>query len=222
MNQETWTAVDEYVKEKLIGIDDALDAALTNSEMSDLPPISVAPNQGKFLNMLARIQGAKSILEIGTLGAYSTIWLAWALPDGGQLVSLEADQKHADVAQQNIEHAGLADRVEIMQGPALDTLPGLISDKRAPFDLVFIDADKQNNPAYVNWAMKMTRPGSLIIVDNVVRGGTIAETQSDDPDVQGAQALFDLIEQEPKLDATALQTVGVKGYDGLVIALVTE
>lgn len=222
MTQETWTAVDEFFKEKLIGIDDALDAALTNSEMSDLPAINVAPNQGKFLHLLAKIQGAKSILEIGTLGGYSTIWLAWALPDGGQLVSLEFDKKHAEVAQQNVEHAGLADRVEIIQGAALDTLPSLVRDKRAPFDFVFIDADKQNNPAYVNWAMKMTRPGSIIIVDNVVRAGTIAETNSDDPNVQGARALFDLVEQEPKLDATALQTVGIKGYDGLVIAVVTE
>jgi predicted O-methyltransferase YrrM len=222
MNKETWTAVDEYFKEKLIGIDDALDAALTNSEMSGLPAINVAPNQGKFLSMLAQIQCAKSILEIGTLGGYSTIWLTWGLADGGQLVSLEYDKNHADVAQQNIEHAGLADRVEIMQGAALDTLPSLISDSRAPFDIVFIDADKQNNPAYVNWAMKLTRPGSIIIVDNVVRNGTIAEAESNDPDVQGARALFDLIENEPKLDATALQTVGIKGYDGLVIALVTD
>lgn len=222
MSQDTWTAVDEYFKKKLIGIDDALDAALTNSEMSGLPAIAVAPNQGKFLQMLARIQGAKSILEIGTLGAYSTIWLAWGLKPGGQLVSLEADQKHADVAQQNVEHAGLADHVEIIHGAALDTLPSLINDKRAPFDFVFIDADKQNNPAYVNWALKLTRPGSIIIVDNVVRNGTIAENNSSDPDVQGARALFDLIEQEPKLDATALQTVGIKGYDGLAIAVVTE
>jgi predicted O-methyltransferase YrrM len=222
MSQDTWTAVDEYFKDKLIGIDDALDAALTNSEMSGLPPINVAPNQGKLLHMLAKIQGAKSILEIGTLGGYSTIWLAWALPEGGQLVSLEYDQKHADVSQQNIEHAGLADRVEIIQGAALDTLPTLANDKRAPFDFVFIDADKQNNPNYVEWALKLTRPGSIIIVDNVVRGGTLAETASDDPNVQGARALFDLIEKEPRLDATALQTVGIKGYDGLVIALVVE
>jgi predicted O-methyltransferase YrrM len=222
MIQETWTAIDEYFKDRLIGIDDALDAALTNSEMSGLPAINVSPNQGKFLHLLAKIQGAKSILEIGTLGAYSTIWLARALPAGGQLVSLEADQKHADVAQQNVEHAGLADCVEIIQGPALDNLPNLINDKRAPFDFVFIDADKQNNPAYVNWALNMTRPGSIIIVDNVVRGGTLAEDHNDDAAVQGARSLFDLIENEPKLDATALQTVGIKGYDGLVIALVLD
>lgn len=222
MSKDTWTAVDEYVKEKLIGIDDALDAALTNSEMSGLPAINVSPAQGKFLHLLAGIQGAKSILEIGTLGGYSTIWLTWAMPDGGQMVSLEYDKKHADVAQQNIEHAGLADRVEIIHGAALDTLPDLLNDKRAPFDFVFIDADKQNNPAYVTWALKMTRPGSIIIVDNVVRGGTLAETGSDDPNVQGARALFDLLENEPKLDATALQTVGIKGYDGFVVAVVTE
>jgi predicted O-methyltransferase YrrM len=220
MNVATWTEVDEYFKDKLIGIDDALDAALTNSEMSGLPSINVAPNQGKLLHMLAKIQGAKSILEIGTLGGYSTIWLARALPESGHLVSLEFDQKHADVAQQNVEHAGLADRVEIIQGAALDTLPTLAKDKRAPFDLVFIDADKQNNPNYVEWALKLTRPGSIVIVDNVVRGGSLAETNSDDPNVQGARALFDLLENEPRLDATALQTVGIKGYDGLVIALV--
>ncbi len=222
MSQETWTAVDEYLKDKLIGIDDALDAALTNSEMSGLPPIAVAPVQGKFLQLLASIHGAKSILEIGTLGGYSTIWLARALPEGGKLVSLEYEQKHAEVAQQNIEHAGFGDRVEIIQGAALDTLPDLINDSRAPFDLVFIDADKQNNPAYVNWSLKLTRPGSIIIVDNVVRNGTVAEAHSDDPNVQGARALFDLVENEPKLDATALQTVGVKGYDGFVLAVVTE
>jgi predicted O-methyltransferase YrrM len=222
MSKETWVAVDEYIKEKLIGIDDALDAALTNSEMSGLPAINVAPTQGKFLQLLARISGARSILEIGTLGAYSTIWLARALPDGGQLVSLEYDKNHAEVAQQNIEHAGLADRVEIIQGAALDNLPSLVSDSRAPFDLVFVDADKQNNPAYVNWALKMTRPGSIIVVDNVVRRGTLAEADSTDPDVQGARGLFDMLENEPKLDATALQTVGIKGYDGFVLAVVTE
>jgi predicted O-methyltransferase YrrM len=222
MNQDTWTEVDEYFKDKLIGIDDALDAALTNSEMSGLPPINVAPNQGKLLHLLAKVQGAKSVLEIGTLGGYSTIWLAWALPEGGQLVSLEYDEKHAEVSQQNIEHAGLADRVEIIQGAALDTLPTLVNDKRAPFDFVFIDADKQNNSNYVKWALKMTRPGSIVIVDNVVRGGTLAEANSDDPNVQGARALFDLLENEPRLDATALQTVGIKGYDGLVIALVVK
>lgn len=222
MNKETWTAVDEYVKGKLLEVDDALDAALTNSEMSGLPAIAVAPVQGKFLQLLASIQGARSILEIGTLGAYSTIWLARALPDGGKLVSLEYDQKHAEVAQQNVEHAGFGDRVEIIHGAALDTLPSLVSDSRSPFDFVFIDADKQNNPHYVNWALKLTRPGSIIIVDNVVRNGTIAESNSDDPDVQGARALFDLIENEPKLDATALQTVGVKGYDGFVMAVVTD
>jgi predicted O-methyltransferase YrrM len=222
MSKETWVAVDEYIKEKLIGIDDALDAALTNSEMSGLPAINVAPTQGKFLHLLAKISGARSILEIGTLGAYSTIWLARALPDGGQLVSLEYDKNHAEVAQQNIEHAGLADRVEIIQGAALDNLPSLVSDSRAPFDLVFVDADKQNNPAYVNWALKMTRPGSIIVVDNVVRRGTLAEADSTDPDVQGARGLFDMLENEPKLDATALQTVGIKGYDGFVLAVVTE
>ena len=222
MNQDIWTAVDEYFEQKLIGGDDALRQALANSERAGLPSIAVAPNQGKFLQMLVRIQGAKSILEIGTLGAYSTIWLARGLQEDGRMVTMEADEKHADVARSNIANAGLADRVELIQGPALDNLPALIGDERAPFDLVFVDADKQNNPAYVNWSLKLTRPGSIIIVDNVVRSGTIADEASDDPDVQGARALFDLIEQEPTLDATALQTVGVKGYDGLVVALVTE
>lgn len=222
MNKDTWTAVDEYFSKTLVESDQALEFALDNSAKAELPEINVAPNQGKFLQMLARIQGAKSILEIGTLGAYSTIWLARALPEGGGMVTLEADQKHAEVSRQNIEHAGLSDRVELIQGPALDSLPKLVDDARAPFDFVFIDADKPNNPNYVNWALKMTRPGSIIIVDNVVRGGTIADVNDTDPSVEGARALFDLIENEPRLDATALQTVGVKGYDGLVIAIVTE
>jgi predicted O-methyltransferase YrrM len=220
MTKDTWTAIDEYFEDALIDHDQALDAALDNSAMSGLPAISVSASHGKLLQMLARIKGAKSILEVGTLGGYSTIWLARGMADGGQLVSLEAVQKHADVAQQNIEHAGLGDRVEIIHGPALETLPGLVDDKRAPFDLVFIDADKQNNSAYVEWALKLTRPGSIIIVDNVVRAGQIADPNNNDPSVVGTREMFEMLRSEPRLDATALQTVGVKGYDGMTIALV--
>jgi predicted O-methyltransferase YrrM len=222
MTNDTWTLVDSYFSQTLVESDSALEAALDDSARAGLPEINVAPNQGKFLNMLSRMLGARTILEIGTLGGYSTIWLARALPDGGQLVTMEADPKHADVAWRNIERAEVADRVELMRGPALESLPNLVNDERVPFDLVFIDADKRNNPAYVEWALKLTRPGSVIIVDNVVRGGTIAEPDSDDPDVQGAKALFEMIAKEPRLDATALQTVGVKGYDGFVMALVTS
>lgn len=221
MSNDTWTAVDALFDKTIVESDQALDAALDNNAMSNLPAIGVAPNQGKFLQMLARIHGSKSILEIGTLGGYSTIWLGRALPDGGQLVTLEADKKHADVAQQNIEHAGLGDRVEIILGPALETLPGLVNDKRAPFDFVFVDADKPNIPKYVTWALKLTRPGSLIIVDNIVRNGAVADKNSDDPNVKGSRELFEQLAKEPRLDATALQTVGVKGYDGLVISIVT-
>lgn len=221
MSQDTWTAVDQYFNFTIVHVDDALTHALETSNDAGLPAINVAPNQGKFLQMLARIQGARTILEIGTLGAYSTIWLARALPDGGKLVTLEADATHAEVATGNIEYAGLSDRVEVIEGRALETLPGLVDDERVPFDFVFIDADKPNNPNYVNWALKLTRPGSIVIVDNVIRAGTIAETGNEDPNVQGARESFEMIQRESRLDATALQLVGVKGYDGLIMALVT-
>lgn len=221
MSQDTWTRVDEYFNFTIVGIDETLGKALERSTEAGLPEIAVAPNQGKFLQMLARIQGARSILEIGTLGAYSTIWLARALPDDGRLVTLEADPKHAAVARKNIDDAGLGDRIELIEGAALDTLPNLANDDRAPFDLVFIDADKPNNPNYLQWAMKLTSPGSIIIVDNVIRDGKIADTGNEDPNVQGARETFDMVQRQPNLDATALQLVGLKGYDGMIIALVT-
>ena len=218
MTQETWDAVDGYYSGLLVGQDAALDAALADSEAAGLPAISVAPSHGKLLHLLARLQGARSILEIGTLGGYSTIWLARALPADGQLITLEYDPKHAEVARANIARAGLADRVEVRLGAALDTLPSL----EGPFDLSFIDADKVNNPAYFRAALAMSEPGSVIVVDNVVRGGGVADPDSTDPSVLGTRELADLLASEPRVDATAVQTVGSKGYDGFAIALVTS
>lgn len=218
MSQDMWTAVDEYIIEHLVPADAALDAALRATAQAGMPDIGVAPTHGKLLHLLARLRGARTILEIGTLAGYSTIWLARALPPGGRLVTLEYDRKHAEVARENLTQAGLADVVEVRVGPALDTLPELTG----PFDLVFIDADKVNNPAYVRWALQLTRPGSAIVVDNVVRGGSVLEKDRDDPSVQGTRTLYETIAAEPRLTATAVQTVGVKGYDGFLLALVTE
>ncbi len=220
MNQELWTSVDEYFTAALVMPDEALNAALRDSDAAGLPPINVAPNQGKLLHLMARMSRARSILEIGTLAGYSTIWLARALPDDGRLVTLEADPRHAEVATANITRVGLADRVEVREGRALHTLPGVQADGLAPFDLVFIDADKPSNPFYVEWALKLTRPGSVIIVDNVVRGGAVIESDSEDDSVRGVQQMNELIAAEPRLTATAIQTVGSKGYDGLLVAMV--
>ncbi len=220
MKQELWTSVDEYFTAALVMPDEALNAALRDSDAAGLPPINVAPNQGKLLHLMARMSRARSILEIGTLAGYSTIWLARALPDDGRLVTLEADPRHAEVATANITRVGLADRVEVREGRALDTLPGVQADGLAPFDLVFIDADKPSNPFYVEWALKLTRPGSVIIVDNVVRGGAVIESDSEDDSVRGVQQMNELIAAEPRLTATAIQTVGSKGYDGLLVAMV--
>jgi len=220
MDREQWTAVDRYFTELLVPADPALDAALVASAEAGLPGINVAPNQGKLLQLLARLQGATRILEIGTLGGYSTIWLARALPADGRLVTLEAVPKHAEVARANIERAGLGDRVEVRQGPALDSLPALADEGFGPVDLTFVDADKQSTPDYFQWALKLSRPGSLIIVDNVVRGGGVTDEASDDPDIQGIRRFNDLLAAEPRVEATAIQTVGAKGYDGLAIALV--
>ncbi|MEU7023593.1 O-methyltransferase [Streptomyces sp. NPDC046203] len=221
-DQDRWNTVDTYVTDLLAPADDALTAALTASEEAGLPPIAVAPNQGKLLHLLAATQGARSILEIGTLGGYSTIWLARALPADGRLITLEYSAAHADVARANLARAGLDTIAEVRTGAALDTLPKLEAEGAGPFDLVFIDADKVNNPHYVAWALKLTRPGSLIIVDNVVRGGKVATPHPDDPAITGTREMFDLIAREPRLDATAVQTVGTKGYDGLLIARVAE
>ncbi len=220
MTQEQWTAVDRYIIDSLVLPDPALDAALEASAAAGLPPHHVSPNQGKLLLLLARLQGARAILEIGTLGGYSTIWLARALPEGGRLITLEAEPKHAEVARANIARAGLADIVEVRLGRALDTLPQLAAEGRGPFDLIFIDADKPSNPDYFAWALKLSRPGSLIIVDNVVRGGAVVDRSSGDASVQGVRRLFDLIRAESRVVSTAIQTVGSKGHDGFAIALV--
>ncbi|MFG2328371.1 O-methyltransferase [Streptomyces sp. NPDC048604] len=220
MTQDQWTDVDGYLTDLLAPADEALTAALDDSTAAGLPAIAVAPNQGKLLNLLASVQGARNILEIGTLGGYSTIWLARALPADGRMVSLEYNPDHADVARANLARAGLDKVVEVRTGAALDTLPRLEEEGAGPFDLTFIDADKVNNPHYVSWALKLSRPGSLIIVDNVVREGRVATAHPDDPAVTGTRDMFDLVSREPRLDATAIQTVGVKGYDGLLIARV--
>jgi predicted O-methyltransferase YrrM len=221
MTQEQWTAVDRYLTDLLVPPDPALDAALQASAAAGLPPIHVSPNQGKLLLLLARVRGARTILEIGTLGGYSTIWLARALPAGGRLVTLEADPKHAEVARANIARAGLADVVELRLGQALDTLAQLAAEGRGPFDLIFIDADKPSYPDYLAWALQFSRRGSLIIADNVVRDGAVADAASDDPRVQGVRRFNELLAAEPRVSATAIQTVGSKGYDGFAIALVT-
>jgi len=221
MSQERWTAVDRYITDLLVPPDPALDAALQASAAAGLPAISVSPSQGKLLQLLARLQGARAILELGTLGGYSTIWLARALPPGGRLVTLEADPKHAEVARANLARAGLEDVVEVRLGRGLDTLPRLAAEGRGPFDLIFIDADKPSIPEYFAWALKLSRRGSLIVVDNVVRDGEIVDAGSADPNVQGVRRFNELLAAEPRVSATTLQTVGSKGYDGLTFALVT-
>jgi predicted O-methyltransferase YrrM len=221
MAQEQWTAVDRYITDLLVPPDPALGAALQASAAAGLPPINVSPNQGKLLWLLARVQGARTILEVGTLGGYSTIWLARALPADGRLITLEADPNHAEVARANIARAGLADVVELRLGQALDSLPRLADEGRRPFDLIFIDADKPSYPDYLAWALKLSRRGSLIIADNVVRKGAVVDAASDDPAVQGVRRFNELLAAEPRLSATAIQTVGSKGYDGFALALVT-
>ena len=221
MTQERWTAVDEYIGGLLLQPDPALDAALTDSAAAGLPPINVSPAQGKLLQLLARLQGARAILEIGTLAGYSTIWLARALPPGGRLITLEAEPKHAEVARANIARAGLSDVVELRLGPALETLPRLAAEGRGPFDLIFIDADKQSTAEYFAWALRLARRGSLIMVDNVVRNGAVADADSADPSIQGIRRFNEVLAAEGRVSATAIQTVGSKGYDGFALALVT-
>jgi predicted O-methyltransferase YrrM len=213
--------VDRYITDLFVPPDPALDAALRASEAAGLPAHNVAPNQGKLLMLLARIQGAHTILEIGTLGGYSTIWLARALPADGRLITLEADPKHAVVARENIARAGLGHIVELRFGRALETLPQLAAEGRGPFDLIFIDADKPSNPDYFAWALKLSRRGSLIIADNVVRNGSVVDGASKDAGVQGVRRFKELLAAESRVSATAIQTVGSKGYDGFAIALVT-
>ena len=221
MIPESWIAVGRYFTELLVPSDAPLDAALRANAEAGLPPHDVLPPEGKLLHLLARIQGARAILEIGTLGGYSTIWLARALPPGGRLVTLEADSRHAEIARRNIAGAGLADMVELRLGPALASLAQLAAEGRGPFDLFFIDADKQNNPDYLAWALKLSRRGSLIIADNVVRNGAVVDGRARDPGILGIRRFIELLAAEPRVTATAIQTVSSKGYDGLAIALVT-
>ena len=220
MSQEQWDAVDRYINERLAPPDAILDGALKASAAAGLPPINVAPNQGKLLSLYARMIGARRILEIGTLGGYSTIWLGWALPLGGRIVTLEADSKHAATARANISRAGLGDAVEVRVGDALELLPKLAAEDPGAFDLFFIDADKANIPAYFEWALKLSRVGSVIVVDNVVRGGKILDADSADANVQGVRRFYDLVAKNARVSATAIQTVGVKGYDGFALAVV--
>jgi predicted O-methyltransferase YrrM len=219
MSRDLWRSVDRYMEGLLLPPDPVLDAALQANTAAGLPAIDVAPNQGKLLYLMARMLGARTILEIGTLGGYSTIWLARALPAGGKVVTIELDPKHADVARGNLARAGLVQVVDVRLGRALDLLPALAGEL---FDLVFIDADKPNNPAYLAWALRLTRPGSAIVVDNVVREGGILDATTDDPRIQGTRSLFEAIAREPRLEATAIQTVGGKGYDGFVLARVVS
>ncbi|MDZ4768279.1 MAG: O-methyltransferase [Chloroflexota bacterium] len=219
MSQYLWSRVDRVFTDALHTPDPILDSVLTDSAAAGLPAIQVAANQAKLLHLLAASMGARSILEIGTLGGYSTVWLARALPSDGKLITLEYEPKHAEVARANIARAGLADRVEVRVGAALDSLPVIESEGHAPFDLVFIDADKENNAAYFGWAVRLARRGALIIVDNVVRDGAIIDAAGDSR-VQGVLRLIDHIAAEPRVTATGLQTVGTKGYDGLIIARV--
>jgi predicted O-methyltransferase YrrM len=219
---QTWRDVDAYISGLLIGADPALDSTLEQTAAAGIPAIAVSPAQGKLLHLLARSIGARSILEIGTLGGYSTIWLARALAPGGRLVTLEADERNARVARENIERAGFGETVELRVGRALETLPQLAAHSAEEFDLVFIDADKVNTPEYFTWALELTHPGSLIIADNVIRDGTVADAESTDPAAQGSRRLHELLAVEPRVSATTIQTVGAKGYDGFALALVLD
>lgn len=220
MTQDQWSAVDQFICDRLIPEDITLTQALADSANAGLPAYSVSAAQGKFLQILALSKNAKNILEIGTLGGYSTIWLARALKDGGRLVTLEFSPLHAEVASANIERAGLSDIVEIRIGKALDTLPLIASEKREPFDFIFIDADKPNIPEYFDWSVKLAKPGTLIVVDNVVRNGALIDDKSEDANVQGVRRFHDQIDDDTRVYATTIQTVGSKGYDGFTIAVV--
>jgi predicted O-methyltransferase YrrM len=221
VSQQVWTAVDRHFTNLLVPADPVLEEALRASAAAGLPPHHVSPTEGKLLSLLARIQGARAILEIGTLGGYSTIWLARELPTDGHLITLEIDARHAEVARANIARAGLADVVEVRVGRAVEILPQLAAEGRGPFDLIFIDADKQSNVEYFAWALKLSRRGSVIVADNVVRNGALVDATSADPSVQGVRRFLDLVAREPRVSVTAIQTVGTKGYDGFAIALVT-
>ena len=221
MTQEVWKAVDEYISDALSLDDDVLQAVQAASDEGGLPAIQVSAAQGKFLELLARMIGAKRILEVGTLGGYSTVWMARGIAKDGQIVTLELDQKHADVAAANFRRAGVSELIDLRVGAALDTLPVLESEIEEPFDLSFIDADKANIPAYFESALRMSRPGSVIIVDNVVREGAVIDSASEDPSVRGVRKLNEMLASNRRVSSTVLQTVGVKGYDGFAVVLVT-
>jgi predicted O-methyltransferase YrrM len=218
--QPAWIAVDRYFGELLAPADAQLEAAVKANRAAGLPAIDVSPLQGKHLHLLVLMARAKRVLEIGTLGGYSTIWMARALPRGGRIVTLEYEPKHAEVARSNLRNAGLLTRVDIRVGRALELLPRLKAEGPGPFDFIFIDADKENNPQYLQWALKLSRPGSVIVVDNVVRDGKVADAKSKDKDIVGTRRMTELMAAEPRLSATALQNVGVKGYDGFALGVV--
>jgi predicted O-methyltransferase YrrM len=220
MTQQLWTSVDDYITDLFVPSDLVMKEALTASEAAGLPSISVAPNEGKLLMLLAQICGARRILELGTLGGYSTIWLARGMAPGGSLITLEASEKHAEIARSNVARSGLAEGVEVRVGPALDTLPQLAAEGRGPFDLIFIDADKENYSGYFAWALKLARPGTVIIADNVIRDGEILDPASTDSRVQGIRRFNQLLANESRVRATVIQTVGKKGHDGMAIAIV--
>jgi len=220
MRQGRWAAVDSYISGSLIRPDEVLDSALRTAAEAGLPAINVSPTQGKLLQLLALGQGARRILEIGTLGGYSTVWLARALPPGGRLITLEAEPRHAAVARANLANAGLRGIAEVRQGPAQDTLPLLHAAGDGPFDLIFIDADKPRYPDYLAWSVRLSRPGTMIIADNVVRNGAVADAASEDPNVQGVRRFIEALAAEPRVSATVMQTVGSKGYDGFAVAVV--
>ncbi len=218
--QDLWTEVDRYFCDLLVPSDEKLDAALAANRQAGLPSIDVSRLQGKFLDLLVRVSGARRILEIGTLGGYSTIWIARALPEGGYVVTLEINPRHAEVARANLLNAGVLDRVNLRVGRAIDTLPTLEACGAGPFDIIFIDADKPSNADYLAWALKLSRPGTLIVTDNVVRDGKVVQAKSADADVQGVRRFTEMMAAEPRLSATVLQSVGVKGYDGFALAVV--
>jgi predicted O-methyltransferase YrrM len=220
MDQERWTEVDRFITERVLPADSALEAALAESEAAGLPAIQVSPTMGKLLQLLAQSIGARKILEIGTLGGYSTIWLARGVVPGGRVITLELNSAYAEVARSNLERAGLATLVEVRVGPALETLPLLAAEASGPFDLIFIDADKESTADYFRWALKLSRRGSLIVVDNVVREGSLIDEDRRDAHIQGIRDFYALAAVEPRVSMTAIQTVGIKGYDGFAIALV--
>jgi len=220
MDDSLFLSVDRYLNETLIHRDPLLDEALEANACAGLPPIDVAPTHSKLLYMLAHMQGARRILEIGTLGGYSTLWLARALPEEGKLITLELEEKHATVAANNLRRAGVEGRVEIRVGPALDSLATMYNEGAAAFDLIFLDADKPNNPAYLDWAFKFSRPRTVIIGDNVIRDGAIIDPNNPDPRVIGTRTFLEKLGSDPRVEATAIQTVSSKGYDGFAIAIV--